>query len=269
MGETKREKRQLVEDLRRFLQIWSLICKVSSLEPQQTAGNRRKSQEAVSTPFSHLVSPIKRCPNLIGWACRALRPVFEYEFWLWHVHWLRGVNKQVCQASQHCRVNLELRLSPPIIIWANWASMSCKGLLVLRPVCVARSDGTHQQQSCRVWKWSRHTSHGSGRANAVGFSPWTAMGGGPRNAQCQQCQSRCHDLHTLGPPRPCLFFNCRTNTTVRKAMQDMHSGVYLCWRCLGGLSSTCKTFTDLVAIRFPKQGLWNCGHAKWPETRNS
>ena len=30
-------------------------------KPQETAGNRRKSQEAVSTPFSHLVSPIKCC----------------------------------------------------------------------------------------------------------------------------------------------------------------------------------------------------------------
>ena len=29
MGETKRETRQLVEDFRRFLQIWCLICKVS------------------------------------------------------------------------------------------------------------------------------------------------------------------------------------------------------------------------------------------------
>ena len=41
-----------IEDFRRFLQIWSLICKVSGLEPQKTAGNRRnrrKSQEAVST----------------------------------------------------------------------------------------------------------------------------------------------------------------------------------------------------------------------------
>ena len=69
MGETKREKRQLVEDFRRFLQIWSLICKVSGLErrncrkPQETARNRRKSQKAVSTPFSHLVSPIKRSPS--------------------------------------------------------------------------------------------------------------------------------------------------------------------------------------------------------------
>ena len=70
MGETKREKRQLVEDFRRFLQIWSLICKVSGLEPQkncrklqETAGNRRKSQGAVSTPFSHSVSLIKRRPT--------------------------------------------------------------------------------------------------------------------------------------------------------------------------------------------------------------
>ena len=63
MGETKREKRQLVEDFRRFLQIWSLICKVGGLEPQKAAENRRKPQEAVSTPFSHLVSPIKRCPK--------------------------------------------------------------------------------------------------------------------------------------------------------------------------------------------------------------
>ena len=43
MGETKREKRQLVADFRRFL--WSLFCKVSGLEPQQTAENRRKPQE--------------------------------------------------------------------------------------------------------------------------------------------------------------------------------------------------------------------------------
>ena len=63
MGETKREKGQLVEDFRRFLQIWSLICKVSGLEPEKTAGNRSKSQEAVSTPFSRLVSPIGRCPR--------------------------------------------------------------------------------------------------------------------------------------------------------------------------------------------------------------
>ena len=60
MGVTEREKRQLVEDFRRLLQIWSLICKVSGLE---TAENRRKPQEAVSTPFSHLVSPIKRSPT--------------------------------------------------------------------------------------------------------------------------------------------------------------------------------------------------------------
>ena len=46
MGETKWEKRQLVEDFRRFLQIWSLICNVSGLEPQETAENRRKPQEA-------------------------------------------------------------------------------------------------------------------------------------------------------------------------------------------------------------------------------
>ena len=45
MGETKREKRQLVEDFRTFLQIWSLTCKVSRLEPQKTAENRRKPQE--------------------------------------------------------------------------------------------------------------------------------------------------------------------------------------------------------------------------------
>ena len=69
MGETKREKRQLVEDFRRFLQIWSLICKVSGLESQKTVENRRKPQqtaEAVSTPFSHLVSPFKRCPKVPG-----------------------------------------------------------------------------------------------------------------------------------------------------------------------------------------------------------
>ena len=59
MGETKREKRQLVEDFRRFSQIRSLICKVSGLEPQETAGNRSKQFD----PFlSHLVSPIKCCP---------------------------------------------------------------------------------------------------------------------------------------------------------------------------------------------------------------
>ena len=53
-----------------FWQIWSLICKVSkwfgtaeNWRKQETAGNRRKSQEAVSTPFSHLVSPTKRCPR--------------------------------------------------------------------------------------------------------------------------------------------------------------------------------------------------------------
>ena len=45
MGETKREKWQLVEDFRRFWQIWFLICKVSGLEPQKTAENRRKPQE--------------------------------------------------------------------------------------------------------------------------------------------------------------------------------------------------------------------------------
>ena len=45
MGETKREKRQLVEAFRRFLQIWSLICKVSGLEAQKTAENHRKPQE--------------------------------------------------------------------------------------------------------------------------------------------------------------------------------------------------------------------------------
>ena len=32
-------------------------------KPQKIAGNRRISQEAVSTPFSHLVSPSKRCPT--------------------------------------------------------------------------------------------------------------------------------------------------------------------------------------------------------------
>ena len=31
-------------------------------------------------------------------------PVFEYDFWLRHVHLLRGVNKELCQASQHCSV---------------------------------------------------------------------------------------------------------------------------------------------------------------------
>ena len=49
-----------------FCRFGSLICKVSGSELQKTAekttGNCRKSQEAVSTPFSHLVSPIKRCP---------------------------------------------------------------------------------------------------------------------------------------------------------------------------------------------------------------
>ena len=45
MGETKREKRQLVEDIRKCLQIRSLICKVSGLEPQKTAENRSKPQE--------------------------------------------------------------------------------------------------------------------------------------------------------------------------------------------------------------------------------
>ena len=40
MGETKREKRQRVEDFRR------LICEVSGLEPQKTAENRRKPQES-------------------------------------------------------------------------------------------------------------------------------------------------------------------------------------------------------------------------------
>ena len=58
LGSGKWERLQGVEDFRRFLQIWSLSCKVSGLEPQKTAENRRKSQEAVSTPFSHLVSPI-------------------------------------------------------------------------------------------------------------------------------------------------------------------------------------------------------------------
>ena len=48
MGETKREKRQLVEGFRRFLQIWSLIWKVTGLEPQKTAGNRRKQFRPLS-----------------------------------------------------------------------------------------------------------------------------------------------------------------------------------------------------------------------------
>ena len=51
MGETKREKRQLVEDFRRFLQIWSLICKVSGLELQKTAENRRKLQKIAGSSF--------------------------------------------------------------------------------------------------------------------------------------------------------------------------------------------------------------------------
>ena len=32
-------------------------------KPQETAGNSRKSQEAISTPFSRLVSPNQRCPS--------------------------------------------------------------------------------------------------------------------------------------------------------------------------------------------------------------
>ena len=56
MGESKREKRQLVEDFRRFLQIWSLICKVSDLEPQNTAENRRKPQEIAGMRYT----PVKR-----------------------------------------------------------------------------------------------------------------------------------------------------------------------------------------------------------------
>ena len=71
MGETKREKRQLVEDFQIFadsvldLQGEWFGAAENCSKPQETAGNRRKSQDAVSTPFSHLVSPIKRCPNLL------------------------------------------------------------------------------------------------------------------------------------------------------------------------------------------------------------
>ena len=58
MGETKREKRQLVEDFRRFLQIWSFDLQGkwfgAAEKCRKTAGNRRKSQEAILTPFSHL-----------------------------------------------------------------------------------------------------------------------------------------------------------------------------------------------------------------------
>ena len=84
MGETKRVKQQLVEDFHRFLQTWSLIRKVSGLEPEKTAGNRRKSQEAVLTPFSHLVSPMKRCPifcdtPLLGLSLDCDRPSLRKE----------------------------------------------------------------------------------------------------------------------------------------------------------------------------------------------
>ena len=40
-----------------FVQIGPLICLVSGLELQKTAGNRRKSQEAVSTPFCRRQNP--------------------------------------------------------------------------------------------------------------------------------------------------------------------------------------------------------------------
>ena len=131
--------------------------------------------------------------------------------------------------------------------------------------CVARSDGTHQQRICRIWKLSRHTSQGSGRANAVGNSPCTAVGSGPRTAQCQQnpafcgysitcatpslvivqrrapclcnadpcalmtvqCRSRCHDLHTLGPPHPFLPIAVRTQPCAKRCKICIR-GAYLC-----------------------------------------
>ena len=60
MGETKGEKRQLVENFRRLLEIWSLICKVSGLEPQKTAENCRKPQETAGNrrKQSRPLSPI-------------------------------------------------------------------------------------------------------------------------------------------------------------------------------------------------------------------
>ena len=70
MGETKREKWQRC---RRFSQIFAdLVLDLrgkwfgaaeNCRKPQETAGNLRKSQEAVSTPFSHLVSPHEALPK--------------------------------------------------------------------------------------------------------------------------------------------------------------------------------------------------------------
>ena len=71
MGETKRGE---TAACRRFSLIFTDVvlnlqgkwfgATENCRKPQETAGNRRKSQEAVSTPFSHLVPPIKRCPTI-------------------------------------------------------------------------------------------------------------------------------------------------------------------------------------------------------------
>ena len=67
MEETKREKTAVC---RRFSPIFAdLVLDLQgkwsgAAEPQETPANRRKSQEAGLTPFSHLVSPMKRCPTL-------------------------------------------------------------------------------------------------------------------------------------------------------------------------------------------------------------
>ena len=106
--------------------------------------------------------------------------------------------------------------------------------------CVARSDGTHQQRSCRVWnfvkahiawKWpcecrGHFPVHRCGRwptqrpmsaepfllwlwHNLCNAEPCDCAAPHPVPMQCRpcalmpvQCRSRCHDLHTLGPPHP-------------------------------------------------------------------
>ena len=67
MGETKREKRELVEDFADFCRFgldlqgkWFGAAE-NRRKPQETAEN---PQETVSTPFSRLVSPSERCPKL-------------------------------------------------------------------------------------------------------------------------------------------------------------------------------------------------------------
>ena len=184
-----------------------------------------------------------------------------------HMHWSRGVKQQFCQASQHCSFNVQVTPFSSDHHWASCRIKSCKGLVVLHPVC-DREREWWKSPAAEIVRFG--SFQGTNRMEVAVWTPWhspsTAAGGGPRNAQSAKLlilwiwrnlcstgpcacaaprsvsvQCRALSLCKAGlharpiplswvshiGPTPTLSSTCCTNTTVRKVMQDMDSHLFV------------------------------------------